>query len=325
MSFKKDCDEIYGTTDLYHILQLDRKAKVTAAQIKKAYYKQSIIWHPDRFPSNQDEELKTNATRRFQIISKAYMVLSDPEKRKVYDDTGLIEDEAVFDENMDWSVYWRHMFKKVTPEDIEAFLAKYTGSKEQVADVKLNYEKFKGNLNKILECTIGGDNEDQIRLIIDDLIATGEVQAYEKYTKEPPAAREKRRKKAEKEANEVDKMLVKKKQNGADFDLAEAIALRHEQRAAQADKFFDNLLTKYGNKEKKSQKNGAKGRKRKASSPIEFAEEEDEIEITIEEGNKQDVENGEPTTSNRTRGRKHSKVMKTDHASTRYSRRQRDK
>ena len=105
MSFKKDCDEIYGTTDLYHILQLDRKAKVTAAQskflnclnlyeivhfiVKKAYYKQSIIWHPDRFPSNQDEELKTNATRRFQIISKAYMVLSDPEKRKVYDDTGI--------------------------------------------------------------------------------------------------------------------------------------------------------------------------------------------------------------------------------------------
>lgn len=136
-------------------------------------------------------------------------------------------------------------------------------------------------------------------------------------------------------------MLVKKKQNGADFDLAEAIALRHEQRAAQADKFFDNLLTKYGSKEKKSQKNEgkntgigdlpyidnlAKGRKRKASSPIEFAEEEeDEIEITIEEGNKQDVENGEPTTSNRTRGRKHSKVMKTDHVSTRYSRRQRDK
>jgi hypothetical protein len=45
-----------------------------------------------------------------------------------------------------------------------------------VADVKLNYEKFKGNLNKILECTIGGDNEDQIRLIIDNLISTGEVQ-----------------------------------------------------------------------------------------------------------------------------------------------------
>jgi hypothetical protein len=43
--------------------------------------------------------------------------------------SGLIEDEAVFDENMDWSVYWRHMFKKVTPEDIEAFLAKYTGLK----------------------------------------------------------------------------------------------------------------------------------------------------------------------------------------------------
>lgn len=148
---------------------------ISTTLVKKAYHKQSIIWHPDRFHANSDEELKASATRRFQIISKAYTILSDPEKRSVYNETGLIEDESVFDENMDWQVYWRQMFKKVTVQEIEAFLAKYKGSAEQVEDVKNNYERFKGNLNKILECTIGGDNEDQIRLIIDDLIATGQI------------------------------------------------------------------------------------------------------------------------------------------------------
>ena len=47
-----------------------------------------MLWHPDRFSNEEDEEKKANATKRFQIISKAYTVLSDPEKRKLYDSTG---------------------------------------------------------------------------------------------------------------------------------------------------------------------------------------------------------------------------------------------
>lgn len=56
--------------------------------VKKAYYKLSILWHPDRF-SLKNEEEKQLATQKFQIFSKIYNILSDSEQRKIYDTTGI--------------------------------------------------------------------------------------------------------------------------------------------------------------------------------------------------------------------------------------------
>lgn len=52
--------------------------------VKRAYYKQSLKVHPDRA---SDEE-KENATEKFQTLGKVYSILSDGEKRKIYDETG---------------------------------------------------------------------------------------------------------------------------------------------------------------------------------------------------------------------------------------------
>ena len=43
----------------------------------------ALKYHPDKNPNNPE------ARKHFQILNEAYKVLSDPEKRKVYDDTGL--------------------------------------------------------------------------------------------------------------------------------------------------------------------------------------------------------------------------------------------
>jgi len=63
-------------TDYYEILGVDKNASNT--DIKKAYRKLALKYHPDKNPSKDAEE-------KFKEISEAYAVLYDEEKRKMYD------------------------------------------------------------------------------------------------------------------------------------------------------------------------------------------------------------------------------------------------
>eukprot|EP00051_Salpingoeca_urceolata_P031991 m.13787 g.13787 ORF g.13787 m.13787 type:complete len:325 (-) comp4655_c0_seq2:109-1083(-) len=68
--------------DYYVLLDIKRDASET--EIRKAYRKMALKWHPDR---NMDN--KVEAEQKFKQISEAYEVLSDVEKRKVYDRYGV--------------------------------------------------------------------------------------------------------------------------------------------------------------------------------------------------------------------------------------------
>ncbi|KAL6138878.1 hypothetical protein ACLB2K_064157 [Fragaria x ananassa] len=67
--------------DYYKVLQVERNAKDD--DLKKAYRKLAMKWHPDKNPNN-----KKAAEAKFKQISEAYDVLSDPQKRAVYDQYG---------------------------------------------------------------------------------------------------------------------------------------------------------------------------------------------------------------------------------------------
>lgn len=66
--------------DYYSVLGVGKKA--TAEEIKKAYRKLAVKYHPDKNQGNKTAEEK------FKEISEAYEVLGDPEKRKQYDKLG---------------------------------------------------------------------------------------------------------------------------------------------------------------------------------------------------------------------------------------------
>lgn len=75
--------------DYYKILGIRRDA--SHKEIKDAYRKLSLKWHPDKNPNNKEE-----AEKKFMDISKAYEVLSDDDKRRKYDQFG---EEGVFGNN----------------------------------------------------------------------------------------------------------------------------------------------------------------------------------------------------------------------------------
>lgn len=66
--------------DYYEILEVTKSA--TADEIKKAYRKKAVQFHPDKNPGDAEAE------KRFKEISEAYEVLSDDKKRQMYDRFG---------------------------------------------------------------------------------------------------------------------------------------------------------------------------------------------------------------------------------------------
>lgn len=220
---------------LYEALGLTSAA--TEHEIRKSYFKMAIKVHPDR---NADDP---RATERFQSLQKIYSVLSDPEKRRIYDQTGRFDDEdGVLSEKNFESLYeyYKATFKEVTVDAIEDFREQYQESEEEMNDVLSYYDEFEGNMHKVFDHVMLSDPEvDSVRFqgYIDSALEDGTVQtcyeAYERWRKALARTTKGRRKK------------TRKRKDSGMSSLEEAIRARHVAVTGQTSA-LDALAQKWG-------------------------------------------------------------------------------
>jgi len=174
---KKQGNDLEGR-DFYEVLGIKRDA--TQKEITIAYRKLATKIHPDK---NREDPF---ANDKFQTLGKIHMTLSDPEKRKIYDETGETSDDtgASFGET-DWQAYFNLIFKRVTKNDIRDFAKKYRGSDAEKKDVLEAYTQFKGNMKKVMDVVMVSRDEDLGRFatMCQQAVDAGEVKAYPGFKK----------------------------------------------------------------------------------------------------------------------------------------------
>ena len=236
--------------DLYATLGLKKEDSPTPAEIKKAYHRFALKLHPDKNPSK-------DASKQFQTLQKVYAVLSDEKKRKVYDETGRV-DEMDSEEFNDLYEYYRTMYKKVTEEDILQVTKEYLGSEEETRDLKACYVKFEGDMTKVFEWQMCSDIEFDSHRFAEIIEADASLEKYPKF--EEYLKKHVRGKAAPIDplGNRVSKKKLKGsngtgKENGMG-DLQALILAKNKSRAGAADDLFARLEEKYGGGKKKAGK-----------------------------------------------------------------------
>jgi len=159
----------------------------TSSQIKKAYHKRALQYHPDKISKDATENEVQDAKLKFQAVSITYQILSDDERRKEYDQSGELvddsEDDFVASEGFaQWEQFFKTVFGGINLDDIDKFTEKYKESEEEEMDVLKYYKVCKGDLSKMISCVMCSDKFDKGRWVknyIEPAIQRGDVPRYE--------------------------------------------------------------------------------------------------------------------------------------------------
>ncbi|EJF65797.1 DnaJ-domain-containing protein [Dichomitus squalens LYAD-421 SS1] len=283
--------------DLYAVLGVKQDAN--ADDIKKAYRKLALKYHPDKH-AGANEDAKADASLKFQQLGFAYAVLSDEKRRGRYDLTGKTDEGADFGPGEDgWETYFEQLFEEVTRDKLDAMKKEYQGSAEELQDLKQAYIDTSGSIAEMMTHIPHSTFDDEARFIvaISDMIKKGELPLlpqWESSTKDEKArlVRKKQASKEAKEAEELAKELgvhdeffgsgkkgarkgkSKGKEKQTDEEDTSALQALILKKRKNAEGLFDNIAAKYAQAESAG-KGAKKGKKRsKAAEDEEDGEEE---------------------------------------------------
>lgn len=267
--------------DLYAVLGLTSTA--TLENIKKAYRKLALLYHPDKHAGSSSKD-QTDASRKFQQVGYAYAVLGDEKRRKRYDETGRTDEGEGLgfgpgDEG-GWEEYFAAMFEEVTRKRLDEMKKEYqgsssplvhisnsyfTGSGEELEDIKEAYLSGEGDIEHIMAHVPHTTYEDEPRVIalVKRLIKSKKITSlpvWEASVKDEKAKKE-RKKRGEKEAQEAEETAKelgvwdefygsgeKGKRGSSKQAKEDTLQALIQKRAANrsAGSFLDALAAKYG-------------------------------------------------------------------------------
>ena len=250
--------------NLYSLLGVEKTA--TNAEIKKAYRRLVFVYHPDKNKTDPD------AGSKFANITRAYKILSNPDSRRIYDETGDYDDE---DEGKINIAETLNYFRKIySPKDIESFHDKYINSKDEEEDLINFYNSNGGDIKKILEWIPYSTNDDVQRYI----------KIYEKLFKKKTLTKTKKfdetknkvellkedaeeAKQAEKEMDNLTKAIIgnKRKRNFSNYldNLKERYAKDEEDDGEIDDAEFEKIKSSMDKKKKTKSKSKSKSKGKK--------------------------------------------------------------
>lgn len=241
----------------YEVLQVPTSA--TPLEVKKAYKKLSLQYHPDKIQQQNTDHDK----EYFPKIQFAYSILSDATKRQRYDATGSLGFGASddLDEFFDWKEYFQSTTEKISIEMIVEDRAKYQGSEEEKEDILHSFAYYEGDFLKLFEVIphLEFDETQEMRVfeMVDAAVANGDIEAdkgmmklWEKYKKSRKTKVKQMLKKMAKEAQQAKTLAatIGRKQTKTEGDLK---ALIQKKNAGRLDDLISSLETKYVKKGKK--------------------------------------------------------------------------
>lgn len=174
--------KLFGTRDLYQILQLSDMLKFMKVfslfsfivslfhcfLVKRSFYKLALMYHPDRVSEDQ----KDDASAKFSILHNAYTILSDPEKKKQYD-----EGVDVLFVKTSIAAQWENFLKPVIQADNDNAKRAYQDSDKEEIDLIREFKLGNGSMTHLLNTIPFMRVEDENRVIesLQQLMLLGKV------------------------------------------------------------------------------------------------------------------------------------------------------